>query len=136
MTQSPLQKQKMSSQGRGRGFRRNLEGNEKQPGGLKSRLTPESRVDPQRVSEESERVISNKTRDSPIPDTFSTADLIDIVDKIDVSKTDDKDHLRQVTRCIKHLCNSEESLRLVNPNFVIAPLVPCSKNSIIFQVSS
>ena len=110
MTQSPLQKQKMSSQGRGRGFRRNLEGSEK-PGGLKSRLTPETRVDPQRVSEDDQRV---KTRDSPIPDTFSTADLIDIVDKIDVSKTDDKDHLRQVTRCIKHLCNSEESLRLVH----------------------
>ena len=108
-----LNLQKMSSHGRGRGLRRNFEGGSDKPGGLKSRGEKFS-SDTSRSSEEDQRVSHVKTHgDSPIPDTFATGDLIDLVDRLDIDKLDDKktDQVWKVTRCIKHLCNTEESLR-------------------------
>ena len=98
MTSSYLQK--MSSHGRGRGLRRNFDGNDKPgpPGPLKSRT--ESRATEQ---------------DSPIPDTFTLTDLIELIDKVDIEKAEDKktEAVWRITKCIKHLCSSEETLRSV-----------------------
>ena len=98
----------MSSHGRGRGMRRNFEGNEK-PGGLKNS---------NRVVEESARnedYRQHKTDDSPIPDAFNTSDLIELVDKLDIEKAEDKktEQVRRITKCMKYLCNSEDSLKYV-----------------------
>ena len=92
MTSSVVQK--MSSHGRGRGLRRNLEGSDKPgppPGALRSRLEQES----------------------PIPDTFTLPDLIELIDRVDIEKAEEKktEAVWRITKCIKHLCSSEETLR-------------------------
>ena len=95
-------------------MRRNFEGNEK-PGGLKSS---------NRVAEESSRnedYRQQKTDDSPIPDAFNTADLIELVEKLDIEKAEDKktEQVRRITKCMKFLCNSEESLKYVNIEYLL-----------------
>ena len=52
-------------------------------------------------------------QDSPIPDTFTLPDLIDLIDKVDIEKAEDKktEAVWRITKCIKHLCCSEETLR-------------------------
>jgi hypothetical protein len=89
-------------------MRRNFEGNEK-PGGLKNS---------NRIAEESARnedYRQHKTDDSPIPDAFNTSDLIELVEKLDIEKAEDKktEQVRRITKCMKYLCNSEDSLKSV-----------------------
>ena len=87
-------------------MRRNFEGNEK-PGGLKNAA---------KVADENSRnedYRQHKTDDSPIPDAFNTADLIELVEKLDIGRAEDKkaEQVRRITKCMKFLCNSEESLK-------------------------
>ena len=104
MTNSVLQK--MSCHGRGRGLRRNFEGSEK-PGnpGPGGKWKAESRGE--------QEDLRAKIGDSPIPDTFTLPDLIQLINKVDIEKAEDKkaEGVWRITKSIKHLCSSEESLR-------------------------
>ena len=79
--------QKMSSHGRGRGLRRNFEATDK----------PGPRLE----------------QESPIPDTFTLPDLLELIDRVDIEKAEEKKNeaVWRITKCIKHLCSSEETLR-------------------------
>lgn len=103
----------MSSQGRGRGLRRNFDGGSEKPGGLKSRGEKFSSDPGSRSSEEEPGRAVKSHGDSPVPDTFSTADLLDLVDRLSLDKVEDtkSEQARKVTKCIKHLCCSDEALR-------------------------
>ena len=104
MTNSVLQK--MSCHGRGRGLRRNFEGSEKPGPG--SKWKGETRHGPGEQED-----LRSKIGDSPIPDTFTLPDLIHLIDKVDIEKAEDKkaEGVWRITKSIKHLCSSEESLR-------------------------
>ena len=103
MTNSVLQK--MSCHGRGRGLRRNFDGSEKPGPGPGGKWKGENRVE--------QEDLRAKIGDSPIPDTFTLTDLIHLIDKVDIEKAEDKkvDGVWRITKSIKHLCCSEESLR-------------------------
>lgn len=110
--------QKMSH-GRGRGLRRTFDtSSESRPGGLKSRGEARAGSHDQSESrssvetEDSSNVVQVRSQ-SPIPDSFGISDLVEMVGSLDIDKLEDKktDHVRKVSRCIKHLCNSDEALR-------------------------
>ena len=104
MTNSVLQK--MSCHGRGRGLRRNFEGSEKPGPGPGGKWKGENRGEPEDLRA--------KIGDSPIPDTFTLQDLIHLIDKVDIEKAEDKKAEGggwRITKSIKHLCSSEETLR-------------------------
>ena len=97
MTANHLQKM---SHGRGRGLRRTFETGDTRPGGLKTR-----------ASADRESMSSADTDESSaVPDNFTITDLVQVVEQLDL---EDKksDQTRKVTKCIKHLCSNEESLR-------------------------
>ena len=103
MTNSVLQK--MSCHGRGRGLRRNFEGSEKPgPGG---KWKGENRGE----QEDLRAKIGDSP--SPIPDTFTLPDLIHLIDKVDIERAEDKkaEGVWRITKSIKHLCSSEETLK-------------------------
>ena len=103
----------MGSHGRGRGMRRALEagqggGTGERPGGLKAGA---GRA---REEEEGRGGAGRNTEDcSPVPDTTSLTDLLDLVDRLDGEGKEEKrtEQVRRITKCMKHLCSTEESLR-------------------------
>ena len=56
---------------------------------------------------------SRLEQESPIPDTFTLPDLIELIDRVDIEKAEEKktEAVWKITKCIKHLCSSEETLR-------------------------
>ena len=51
--------------------------------------------------------------DSPIPEGFSLADLVELVERMEVEREVEAVEQRRLTRAIKALASSEESLRAV-----------------------
>ena len=54
-----------------------------------------------------------KSQDSPLPDTFSLADLLELVNSTEAEKMESGEEARRITRAMRQLASSDDSLRLV-----------------------
>ena len=101
----------MSSHGRGRGLRRTVDAAHEKPGGMqRPHKGNEIKHQKHPVHED---LRSAKSDESPIPDSFQVADLLELINKLTIERAEDKkaDEVRRITKGIKYLCFNEESLR-------------------------
>ena len=52
-----------------------------------------------------------KSQDSPLPDTFSLEDLLELVDSTEVEKMESGEEARRITRAMRQLASSDDNLR-------------------------
>ena len=54
-----------------------------------------------------------KSHESPLPDTFSLADLLELVNSTEAEKMESGEEARRITRAMRQLASSDDNLRLI-----------------------